>query len=66
MFVFEEKEWTGVSGEKPLEAAFKNQQETQARYGFDPHHIGGRRMLSPPRHSYSVPLPTPPPDKSKA
>ena len=26
MFVFEEKEKTGVSGEKPLEAAFKNQQ----------------------------------------
>ena len=52
---FKERESTGVPEEKPFEGIKgENQQQTQPRYGmygtagFEPGHIGGKRVLSPP------------------
>ena len=54
-FFFKERGSTGVPEEKPFEGIKgENQQQTQPRYGmcgtagFEPGHIGGRRVLSPP------------------
>ena len=55
-FFFKERGSTGVPEEKPFGGRERTKQQTQPRYGmyctagFEPGHIGGRRVLSPPRY----------------